>query len=185
MDRDQSARSVQSDLDLYLPQQPFLQMHLLDQCQNQLILHNILGHYRSRACRCALHKCSILSQTSPVFYVSASLYKSFENTVGKGEIAHNEHCGKRRNCAQSFPKQAPVLRVCSSSLLKILWEKEKLLIMSTVGKGEIAHNEQSILFPQCFLPFRRTFCHFYKIKKMSSASSFILEEYKICRLGKS
>ena len=32
------------------------------------LLHNILGHYRSRACRCVLHKCSTLFQASPVFY---------------------------------------------------------------------------------------------------------------------
>ena len=32
---------------------------------------------------------------------------------------------------------------------------------NTVGKGEIARNEQFLLFPQCFLPFWRTFCHFY------------------------
>ena len=31
---------------------------------------------------------------------------------------------------------------------------------NTVGKGEIARNEQFLLFPQCFLPFRATFCHF-------------------------
>ena len=33
----------------------------------------------------------ILSQTSPCFYVGYLQYKYFENTVGKGEIAHNEH----------------------------------------------------------------------------------------------
>ena len=38
------------------------------------------------------------------------------------------------------------LCVCSTSLLKILWEKEKLP-----------------LFPQCFLPVWRTFCHFHQI----------------------
>ena len=27
------------------------------------------------------------------------------------------------------------------------------------GKGEIARNEQFLLFPQCFLPVWRTFCH--------------------------
>ena len=31
---------------------------------------------------------------------------------------------------------------------------------NTVGKGEIARNEQFLLFPQFFLPFRRTFRHF-------------------------
>ena len=31
---------------------------------------------------------------------------------------------------------------------------------NTVGKGEIARNEQFLLFSQCFLPVWRTFCHF-------------------------
>ena len=34
---------------------------------------------------------------------------------------------------------------------------------NTVGKGEIARNEQFILFLQCFLPIGRTFCHFHPI----------------------
>ena len=44
------------------------------------------------------------------------------------------------------------LCVCSTSLLK-----------KTVGKGEIARNEQFLLFLQCFLLVWRTFCHFYQI----------------------
>ena len=34
---------------------------------------------------------------------------------------------------------------------------------NTVGKGEIARNEQFLLFPQCFLPIWITFCHFHQI----------------------
>ena len=34
---------------------------------------------------------------------------------------------------------------------------------NTVGKGEIARNEQFLLFPQCFLPIWITFCHFRQI----------------------
>ena len=34
---------------------------------------------------------------------------------------------------------------------------------NTVGKGEIARNEQFPLFPQCFLPVWITFLHFYQI----------------------
>ena len=34
---------------------------------------------------------------------------------------------------------------------------------NTVGKGEIAHNEQFLLFPQCFLPVWITFFHFRQI----------------------
>ena len=40
---------------------------------------------------------------------------------------------------------------------------------NTVGKGEVAHNEQFLLFPQCFLLFWKTFS---------------LEKFKICCLGK-
>ena len=35
---------------------------------------------------------------------------------------------------------------------------------NTVGKGEIAHNEQILLFPQCFLPVWITFFHFCQIQ---------------------
>ena len=34
---------------------------------------------------------------------------------------------------------------------------------NTVGKGEIARNEQFLLFPQCFLPFWRRLHYFHKI----------------------
>ena len=34
---------------------------------------------------------------------------------------------------------------------------------NTVGKGQIARNEQFLLFPQCFLPVWRTFCRFNQI----------------------
>ena len=40
------------------------------------------------------------------------------------------------------------LHFCSINPLKTLWEKEKLPFS---------------LFPQCFLSFSRTFCHFYQI----------------------
>ena len=46
-----------------------------------------------------------------------------------------------------FPK-----RVCSTSLLKTLCEKEKLLVPS------------NFFFSQCFLPFWRTFCHLHRIQ---------------------
>ena len=34
---------------------------------------------------------------------------------------------------------------------------------NTMGKGEIARNEQFLLFPQCFLPVLRASCHFHQI----------------------
>ena len=53
----------------------------------------------------------------------------------------------------SFQNKPWFLRVCSTRPLKTLW-----------GKGEIARNEQFLLFPQCFLSVWRTFCHFYQIQ---------------------
>ena len=41
---------------------------------------------------------------------------------------------------KSIPKQA------------LLFTCPKSIIENTMGKGEIAHNEQFLLFPQCFLP---------------------------------
>ena len=34
---------------------------------------------------------------------------------------------------------------------------------NTEGKGEIAHNEQFLLFPQCFLLISIAFCHFHQV----------------------
>ena len=52
-----------------------------------------------------------------------------------------------------FPTQALVL----TCLLYKSFE-------TTVGKEEIARNEQFLLFPQCFLPIWRAFCHFQQIQ---------------------
>ena len=52
-------------------------------------------------------------------------------------------------CRQNpFPKKPWGLCVCSTSLLKTLREKE---------------DKQSLLFPQCFLPIKRSLCHFHQI----------------------
>ena len=48
---------------------------------------------------------------------------------------------------------------------------------NTAGKGEIVHNEQFLLFPQCFLSVSKTL-------KLLSANSFNLEDSKICHYGK-
>ena len=55
---------------------------------------------------------------------------------------------------------------------------------NTEGKGEIAHNEQFLLFPQVFSTLLENFLPFSSNLKLFSASSFSLEESKICCLGK-
>ena len=51
-----------------------------------------------------------------------------------------------------FPNKPWFLRVCSTSLLKTLWEKEKLLVTSNFS-----------FLQQCFLPVPRTFLYFHQI----------------------
>ena len=51
-----------------------------------------------------------------------------------------------------LPSKPWFLHVCSTSLLKTLLEKKKLLITSNFSS-----------FSQCFLPFCRTFHHFHQI----------------------
>ena len=41
---------------------------------------------------------------------------------------------------------------------------------NTVGKGEIARDEQFLLFPQFFEPVWRTFCDFHQTSELSSAT---------------
>ena len=57
------------------------------------------------------------------------------------------------------------------------------LLKTLLGKEEIARNEQFILFPQCFQSFGELSAITSNLK-LSSANSFSLEEFKICRLGK-
>ena len=54
---------------------------------------------------------------------------------------------------------------------------------NTVGKAEITHYEQFLLFP-VFSTCMETFLPFSTNLKLLSAKSFSLEESEICRLGK-
>ena len=71
----------------------------------------------------------------------------FENVIGKGDVGI---CLIYINPLTLSHNKPWFLCVCRTSLLKTLWEKEKLLI------------EQFLLYLQCFLPFRRPFHHFHQ-----------------------
>ena len=68
-----------------------------------------------------------------------------------------------------FPNKPWILRVCSTSLLKTLQEKEKLLVTSNFS------------FPTMFSTRLKNFLPISSNSKLSSANSFTL---KILRLGK-
>ena len=52
---------------------------------------------------------------------------------------------------------------------------------NTVGKGEIAHKEQFLLFPYCFLTFWKTFSHVYQISncRLQTLSTWKSKEFVI------
>ena len=49
---------------------------------------------------------------------------------------------------------------------------------NTVGKGEIARNEQFLLLPQCFLPLWRTFCHFHQTENYRLQTLWVWKSLK-------
>ena len=55
------------------------------------------------------------------------------------------------------------------------------LVENTVGKGEIAHTEEFLLFTKCFLLVCQTFCHLDQ-NLNCRLQTFSLEESKNCRL---
>ena len=71
-----------------------------------------------------------------------------------------------------FPNKPWFLRICRTSLLKTLWEKEKLLATSNFSFSN-----------SVFYTFGELYTIFIKFK-LSSAKSFSFEESKICCLGK-
>ena len=53
---------------------------------------------------------------------------------------------------------------------------------NTVRKGEIANEEQFLLFPQCFLTACRTLCHFHQIQNCCLQTLSVWKS-KVCCMG--
>ena len=78
----------------------------------------------------------------------ATIYLFFEECRSRSACKYV----KSRAQFHPFPNKPWFLRVCSTSLLKTQWEKEKLLIMSNFS---FSHS--------VFYPFGWTYCHFHQI----------------------
>ena len=96
--------------------------------------------------------------------------KGFILTMGETHV-NNSKCPSLWS-VNPFPNKPWFLRVCSTSLLKTPWKKEKLLVTSNFS------------FSTVFSTRLEIFLLFSSNLKLSSAKSFSLEESKICRLGK-
>ena len=88
-----------------------------------------------------------------------TIFKMFHSRSGRKDCTRVDTCqsGQFITCNLylffTFPKQALFLRVCSTSALKTLWEKEKLLVTSNFS---FSH---SLVFP-----FREPSATFIKSK---------------------
>ena len=68
---------------------------------------------------------------------------------------------------QPIPKQALVFKCLQHTSFE-----------NTVGKGEIARNEQFLLFPHCLLPIWRTFCHFHQVQRCRLQTLSVWDQVK-------
>ena len=132
---------------------------------NHVLTKGSLTHYQTTNFR--------LFQIERVCRRQFQIWQKWQKVIQTGR----KHCGKRRNCSLQAispfptvfsqghqkvslcgngltlsPNKSWFLHVCSISLLKTQWEREKLLERSNFS-----------LFPQCFLPLWRTSWHFHQI----------------------
>ena len=95
----------------------------------------------------------------------------YELLVGKVGVSYISSLCPNISLFQTSPL---FLHLCSTSLLKAVWEKEKLLFMSSFSFSHIV-----------FYPFGELYAIFIKFKnKVTSANPFNLEESKFYRLRK-
>ena len=109
---------------------------------------------------------------SILFFVGVTLNKalSIPNLVQVGEYLCC--CGDMTDMQLTLPKQALVFMCPQYNSFE-----------NTVGKGEIACNQQFLLFPRCFLDIWRTSYHFHQIWNCG-LQTLLIWKSKICHLGK-
>ena len=154
------------------------------------------NRYKSRFLRvCCTSVLKPLWQKVQVPVFTCLLYKCFENPVAKGTSPGFYVSAVQVfwiPCGKSYKFR--FLRVCSTSVLKPLWQKVQVPVFTclqyksfrnALGKEEIAHiPELFFLSRQCLTTLFENFLSFSSNLKLSSANCFCLLESKICRLGK-
>ena len=112
-----------------------------------------------------------------------------ENIIEKGEIAHLSNVTVFHNvflkpflhCVNPFPNKPWFLRVCSTSLLKTLREKEKLLVTSNFSFSHSVFylfGELSAIFNELEIVACKLF-QFGRVQNLSFGKGLIL--YLICQ----
>ena len=140
-------------------------------------VENIVGKGENACCQHFLHSLKVASLSGWLelgFVItnhSQEIHCLFLQDLQTGKLHDLKLCYIHM-LLNPFPNKPWFLRVCSTSLLKTLWEKEKLLVTSNFS---FSHS--------VFYLFEELSSIFVKFE-LSSAESFSLEEPKICRLVK-
>ena len=110
-----------------------------------------------------------------------TMWQEIEICIGKGRV----YCGKKENLLfNPFPNKPWFLRVCSTSLLKTLWEKEKLLVMSNFS---FSH---SVFYPfgklsAILINFEIVVCKFFQFGRLLTLSQTthfgLFQIERVCR----
>ena len=121
-------------------------------------------------------KCSIVIHLISVVKI-CFLTNSDHYVVLVNRFVHIEFQKKniaRVGSIKAFSNKPLFLRVCSISFFFFSF----FFFSNTVEKGEIARNEKFLLFPQCVLPFQKTFQSFSSNLELSSSTALSLEGSK-------
>ena len=92
-----------------------------------------------------------------------------ETTCIKRPLALRDHCSNTTTLLNPFPNTPWFLPVCSRSLLKTLWEKEKLLVVSNFS---FSHNA-FYLFEELsaiFIKFKIVICKLFQFGRVQNLS---------------
>ena len=108
---------------------------------------------------------SALPKTNSKFSDTFILLSADAFNLGKGENADYQHFVFSLNVFKKLLLQG---HENTGLFTKLLTHSHSMTPFdkpfgNTVGKGEIAHNEQFLLFTACFLPVRIIFFHFSQI----------------------
>ena len=114
--------------------------------------------------KCLIHNPGVLGSShtrSSGFFVGVSLGKALLSP--SLVLAKSRKDMNNVNCRRDMTEILLKVALTHSHTMTPFDSPGNKPLENTVGKGEIAHNEQFLLFPQCFLPIWITFCHFCQI----------------------
>ena len=179
---DQTTHSMQSDHHLHCPQKLLVLLSVWKELSHfQCVLCKLFNSAKWQNSRILQNESTRNGQNNCNSKIKLTLYQTIQTLNNPGKEG-SWHRGKGRKCW--LPAFSPFSRmfstllkrtftICATANPNALNHSHTMTPFDTPGKqafwkhcgkkGEIARNEQFLLFPQCFLPVWKTFFHFRQI----------------------